>query len=346
MQFVRGVGPQRAELLAKLGIHTVTDLLWHLPRDVLDLTDVRQPDELEEKGEQTVRGSVVDVDARQVSGGRTMTAALIDCGGDYVRGVWFNQPWMRQRLLMGQSVLFSGKPKRHQGRWEFAHPQVQWLDDDDSSNASASAGKLLPRYGLTEGLRMHEMRRMTRNAAEDFADKIADPLPTEFRATHKLPELREAVRRLHGPRSMCEYEAARHRVLFDDLFEFQLALAMRRRAWKRGEPAPVLQTTAKIDARIRRLFPFRFTEGQDTAIRDIAADLASGAAMHRLLQADVGAGKTVVAVYAMLVAVAGGFQAVLMAPTELLAVQHAETMGAILEHSRVRRTLLTGSLTA
>src|SRR5690606_13153930 len=124
---------------------------------------------------------------------------LIDCGGDYVRGVWFNQPWMRQRLLMGQTVLFSGKPKRHQGRWEFGHPQIQWLDEDDSSTAAESAGNVLPRYGLTEGLRMHEMRRMTRNAAEDFADIIADPLPAAYRESLKLPVLSEAVRRLHIP---------------------------------------------------------------------------------------------------------------------------------------------------
>ncbi|MEZ6053454.1 MAG: ATP-dependent DNA helicase RecG [Planctomycetaceae bacterium] len=341
-QFVRGAGPQRGELLKKLDIHTVRDLLWHVPRDVLDLTDVRQPDELVEKLEQTVRGEVVDVDAKQVSGGRTITAALLDCGGDYVRGVWFNQPWMRKRLMMGSKVLFTGKPKRHQGRWEFGHPQVQWLDDDDSGEGVG----LLPRYGLTEGLRMHELRRMTQNAAEDFAEFIPDALPQSFRQKLKLPALNMAVNGLHLPSSLDEYERARHRILFDDLFEFQLALALRRRAWKREDDAPVMQTTAKIDARIRRLFPFRFTDGQDAAIRDVVADLQSGTAMHRLLQADVGAGKTVVAVYTMLVAVACGYQAVLMAPTELLALQHAETIETILENSRVKRVLLTGSLTA
>lgn len=347
VQFVRGVGPQRAELLAKLDIRTVRDLLWHLPRDILDLTDLKQPDELVEKAEQTVQGEVVDVDARQTSGGKTITAALLDCGkGEYVRGVWFNQPWMRKRLLTGTSVLFTGKPKRHQGRWEFNHPRVQWLGQDDSDSPAEKGAGLLPRYGLTEGVRMYEMRRMTRHAAEDFAGNIPDAIPASYRETHKLPTLSDAIRQLHVPRSMEACESARHRVLFDDLFEFQLALAVRRRAWKHDDEAPVMTTTAKIDARIRRLFPFRFTEGQDAAIRDIVRDLQSGEAMHRLLQADVGAGKTVVAVYAMLVAVACGYQAVLMAPTELLALQHFDTIDTILEHSRVKRSLLTGSLTA
>ncbi len=342
VQFVRGVGPQRAELLSKLDIRTAGDLLWHMPRDLLDLTDVRRPKDLVVQQEQIVRGTVVDLDARTVKGGKSVTAALIDCGGDYVRGVWFNQPWMLKRLMMGHNVLFSGKPKRSQGRWEFSHPRVQWLEDDDNS----SHGGLLPRYPLTEGLSMEEMRRMTRAAIEDFADAIPDPLPESFREANNLPLLKVALRGLHTPRTLPDYESGRHRVLFDDLFEFQLALALRRRAWVDQQEAPVMKTTAKIDARIRRLFPFRFTSGQDAAIRDITADLASGRAMHRLLQADVGAGKTVIAIYALLVAVAHGFQGVLMAPTELLAVQHDDTLRDILAGSRVKQALLTGSLTA
>jgi ATP-dependent DNA helicase RecG len=158
--------------------------------------------------------------------------------------------------------------------------------------------------------------------------------------------LREAIQHLHVPTSRESYEQGRHRVLFDDLFEFQLAIALRRRAWRTLQQAPVLEATAKIDARIRRLFPFPFTAGQDAAVAEITADLRSGRAMHRLIQADVGAGKTVLAIYAMLVAVAHGYQAVLMAPTELLALQHAETIESVLGESQVRRRLLTGSLTA
>ncbi len=342
VQFVRGVGPQRAELLARLNVQTAGDLLWLMPRDLLDLTDVRRPGDLVEQQEQIVRGTVVDLDSRTVKGGKTVTAALLDCGGEYVRGVWFNQPWMLKRLQMGHNVLFSGKPKRQQGRWEFPHPRVQWLEEDDDT----THGGLLPRYPLTEGLRMEELRRMTRAVVEDFADAVPDPLPESFRDINRLPPLSVALRQLHRPSSLPQYQAARHRVLFDDLFEFQLALALRRRSWAEQRDAPVFETTTKIDARIRRLFPFRFTPGQDAAIRDVTADLASGRAMHRLLQADVGAGKTVVAIYALLVAVAHGYQGVLMAPTELLAVQHGDTLSDILAGSQVKHTLLTGSLSA
>ena len=343
VQFVHGAGPKRAELLAKLGIHTVGDLLWHLPRDVLDLTDVRSPAKLEAGKMQTVRGVVVDLDGRRLSRRRSMSAVLLDCGDDYVRGTWFNQTWPLGRFSPGQHVLFSGKPKRSGGRWEFSHPRVQWLEVD-ADDADANAG-VVTRYGLTDGLGMHELRRIVCSGVEQFAPLIPEFLPEEFRQHHQLPPLPDAIRKIHLPADMAEYTAGRRRVIFDDLLEFQLALAIRRRAWKRQDYAAVLKTSAKIDARIRRLFPFDFTAGQNEAIREVCGDLSSGRAMHRLLQADVGAGKTVVAIYAMLVAIAAGAQAVLMAPTEVLAVQHWETVEEALAHSRVNRLLLTGRLT-
>lgn len=342
MQFLHGIGPARAQLLEKLEIRTVEDLLWHLPRDILDLTEVRQPRDLVEQVVQSVRGVIVDLDARHTSTGKVMTACLIDCSGEYVRGTWFNQPWMLNRLRQANNVLFSGKPKKHQGRWEFSHPRIQFLTDDDD----ITTGGIVPRYGLTEGLRMHDMHRLMRSVVEQFAESIPEHLPEPFLESESLPTLPAAVRSIHLPATAKEYEAGRRRVLFDDLFEFQVGLALRRRAWHREQSAPSIPVTAKIDARIRRLFPFRFTGGQDQAIRDVAADLAKDKAMHRLVQADVGAGKTVIAVYAMLAAVAAGRQCVLMAPTELLASQHWETVDRILGQSRVTRALLTGRLGA
>ena len=285
---------------------------------------------------------VVDLDAKRTSTGKHMTACVLDCAGEYVRGTWFNQPWMFTRLRTAGTILFSGKPKKHQGRWEFSHPRIQFLSDEDD----LTTGGLIPRYGLTEGLRMHEMHRIMRGVVESFASAIPEHLPESLLAEEKLPRLAEAIRSIHLPATVEEYEAGRHRVLFDDLFEFQVGLALRRRAWHRGQTAPVIPVTAKIDARIRRLFPFRLTAGQDAAIRDVVADIARGRAMHRLVQADVGAGKTVIAVYAMLAAVAAGRQCVLMAPTELLASQHWETVDRILANSRVERGILTGRLGA
>ena len=340
IQFLTGVGPERAKLLEKLGIRTVEDVLYCLPRGIIDLTDIRDVANLEADRLQTVRGVVVDLDSRKLSKGRSLVAILLDCDGQYLRGVWFNQPWMLRRFSANQPVLFSGKPKRRGGRWEINSPRVQWIEDDE---AQATAG-VLPKYRLTEGLRMFEMRRIVRAAIEEYAESLVDPLPAKFRQIHNLYELRQAVHDVHLPTSVENYHAARRRFLFEDLLEFQLAVSLRRREWREIAGAPVVQVTSKIDSRIRRLFPFRLTEGQDHAVAEIARDLQSGRTMHRLLHAEVGAGKTAVALYAMLAVVAAGHQTVLMAPTELLANQHWGTVDGALLNSRVKRALLTGQL--
>ncbi|MBM82311.1 MAG: ATP-dependent DNA helicase RecG [Planctomycetaceae bacterium] len=341
VQYLPGVGPRRAEMLERLGIHTVEDLLWYMPRDVLDLTQLTSMFQLEKDKLQTVCGRVVDRDTRDISNGRTLTAILISSDGGFLRGTWFNQPWMLRKFRDGETVLFSGKPKRRGGRWEISNPHVQWIGDEEGE----ISGRVLPQYGLTEGLKMHEMRRITRAAVEEYAALIPEHLTEEVRSANQLPTIQGAITQVHCPDSVKRYHAACRRLVFDDLFEFQLAVAMRRRAWKKFATAAKLPTTPKIDARIRRLFPFDFTKGQNEAIAAIVEGLDSGQSMHRLLQADVGAGKTAIAVYTMLVAIAAGYQAVLMTPTELLANQHWQTIESTLAHSRVNRMLLTGSLT-
>lgn len=340
VQFVAGVGPARAASLERLELRKVDDLLFNLPRDVLDLTRVTRVKDLKAEMQQTVKGKVVDRDSRLTKTGKTMTGILLDCGDGYVRGLWFNQPWMLKRFADQQSVLFSGKPKWSNGRWEFSNPEIQFLESDDGD----AVGEVLLRYHLTEGLRMFEMRRISKAAVADYAEFVVEHLPDDILLQHKLPQRSDAVRQLHNPKTMAEYLAAKRRLVFEDLLEFQIGLALRRRAWKRGPPAPPLPVTAKIDARARRLFSFEFTAGQNRAVEEICRDLASDQAMHRLLQADVGAGKTAIAIYSLLVAVANGYQAIIMAPTELLATQHWNTVDSLLAGSRVERRLLTGSV--
>jgi len=341
VQFVTGVGPDRADLLRKLDIHTVEDLLWHLPRDLLDLTDVRQIPDLEADELQSVFGEVVDIDGRYTSKGGTLSAVLIENNGAYMRGLWFNQPWIKKRFQHGMKVLLSGKPKFKSGRWEMSHPRHQILEDDVDPNTRA---EVLPRYPLTEGIKMEQMRRMLREATEEYAPLVVDPLPESFRQQHELPSLRDALRMIHIPKSIEEYEQGKRRLILDDLLEFQLGVALRRRVWKRKPQASALPSSVKIDSRIRKLFSFEFTAGQNRVCKEIADDLNSEFAMHRLLQADVGAGKTAIALYAMLICIANDRQTVLMAPTEVLARQHWETVQTLLAESRVEMRLLTGSL--
>jgi ATP-dependent DNA helicase RecG len=337
------VGPQRAALLARLEIHTARDLLFHIPTGVNDFSDIRPVPRLEPDIEQSVHGRIVDRDIRLLSRGRSLVGILIDCQGHYVRGLWFNQPWMLKKYRDNDHVIYSGKPQRKTGRWEFNNPRVHVLGEDEDPDTVSG---VLPRYALTDGLKLDVVRRMTAAAVQDFADLVEDPLPSSFRTHHQLPDLPTALRWIHQPDSVKRWEAGRYRILLDDLLEFQLALALRRQSWTHELTAAAIPVTAKIDARIRRLFSFRFTAGQDRVVSEIAADLSGQHPMHRLLQADVGAGKTAVAAYAMLAAVAAGQQAALMAPTEVLATQHWETFDELLSESRVNRCLLLGGLPA
>ena len=342
VQFLRGVGPHRAVLLKNLNIHTVGDLLLHVPHEIHDFSCIRSVPQLQDDQLQAVHGVVVDRDARELRGGRSLVGVLLNCEGHFVRGTWFNQPWIFRKYTHGQRLIFQGKPQRRAGRWEFSNPSVILLAPEDEVEAGAG---VLPRYALTEGISMDAMRRMTRTAAEQFAELATDPLPQSLREQLRIPTLPEALRGLHIPTTPEQWQAARRRVLLDDLLEFQLGLALRRRR-TRAQKAVPLPVTAKIDARIRRLFSFRFTAGQDQAVQDLCRDLQMTEPMHRLLQADVGAGKTAIAVYALLLAVAAGHQAALMAPTEVLAAQHWDTLEELLQGSRVQRCLLLGGLPA
>jgi len=341
VQFIKGVGPQRVELFQRLGLHTAADVLFFFPRDYQDLTDRREVPELEEDMLQTVVGTVEEIELRSTASGGCVLGVLVHCGSGHLRALWFNQPFMRERFTRGQRVMLSGKPKYEGLVWRMTHPRVETLADDEQE----PPGKILPVYHLTEGLQQWQMRRIVRGVVEQCSDLLEEVFPPEYLQEHELWPLRRALPEVHFPGGHEGLQHARRRFVYQELFVLQLALAIKRRLQHEQREAPALAATAKIDARIRRLFPFELTAGQEQAIAEISADMAGPVPMNRLLQGDVGSGKTVVAVYAMLLAVAHQYQAAMMAPTEVLARQHALTLEKLLAGSRVRRAQLTGGLT-
>jgi len=342
VQFLKGVGPQRAELLDRLGLHIARDVLFFFPRDYQDLTDQREIDQLEEGKLQSVRGVVEDIELRSTAAGGYVLGVLIRSATGHLRGLWFNQPFLKDKFSFGQRVMFSGKPKYEGLVWQMHHPRVETLADDEEE----PVGKILPVYHLTEGLQQWQIRKIVRSALEAYTEVLDEVFPAEFLQARDLWPLRRSLPAIHFPDDHESLAQARRRLVYQELFILQLALAVKRRQQHDLHRAPALEATAKIDARIRRLFPFELTAGQRQAIAEIAVDMAGPLPMNRLLQGDVGSGKTVVAVYAMLLAVAHGHQAALMAPTEVLAQQHALTLEKLLEKSQVRRAQLTGGLSA
>ncbi|MCH8839766.1 MAG: DNA-processing protein DprA [Planctomycetes bacterium] len=341
---VRGVGRHRAELLAKLGIRSASDLLFDFPRDYLDLSHEGPIVELDEGELQTVRGVVTEVAARSSGFGKSRVSILLQDPSGHLRATWFNQPFMRNKFREGQPLLLTAKPKMRGMMWEMSHPQVTYLAPEETTEETASEGKrMLPIYSLTEGVSQYYMRRMVEAAVKEFADVPEEVFPANLLQQCDLLPLTAAIRTIHAPEDEESLSRARRRFIFQELFVLQLALSIRR-AQQQSLQAPPLPATTKIDARIRRLLPFDLTASQRTAIAEVSADMALGRPMNRLLQGDVGSGKTIVALYAMLVAVAHGKQAALMAPTEILARQHAETLASLLEASRVRFAVLAGGL--
>jgi ATP-dependent DNA helicase RecG len=339
LEQVRGIGLGRAQRLQRLGLHTASDLLFHFPRDYQDLSDERSIVDLEENKLQSVCGEVTEVAARSTGFGKSRVQVLLSDGTHFLRAIWFNQPFMLRRFHQGQRVIFSAKPRFRSSTWQMSHPQITWLGDDEQR----PVGSMLPIYALTEGISQYQMRRYVQTAVEDYAALLEEVFPQLLLTEYSLLPLQSALVSIHQPADHQTLVLARRRFVFQELFVLQLALSVRRDHFQQLT-APPLPVTAKINARIRRLLPFELTVSQEQAIGEVAADMALDRPMNRLLQGDVGSGKTVVALYAMLVAVAHGWQTVLMAPTEILARQHARTLQGLLEASRVRYALLTGGL--
>jgi ATP-dependent DNA helicase RecG len=354
-RFLSGVGRRRGELLEKLGLRTAGDLLFCFPRDYEFPAPPSPIDRLREGQPASLIGTVTDAELVSRTPGRSVFGAVVENETGAVRVVFFNQPFRADQLTFDRRVMISGEPKLKGMRWEFRHPKVTVLDDPDE----AATPRILPVYPLTEGIKQSEMRRTVASAVEALAGTLDEVLPEELRGRaagelrdvgldvgDALPGIEAAVKAIHRPADRAELEAARGRFVFQELLVMQLALALRRRRLTTELRATPLPASAMLDARITNRFPFELTADQQRALGEIGRDMARQFPMNRLLQGDVGSGKTVVAIYAMMLAVGHGHQAVLMAPTEVLARQHFQTLGNILADSRVRIGLLCGSLSA
>jgi len=342
---LRGISTTRQEQLRRLKLETIGDLLFHFPRSYEDLTDVRPIAKLSADAIQTVQGEVVEIAGDHLPTGKTVVRIVVcDDGKNCLEGVWFNQPWAARPYRYGQRVAFSGKPKWYRDHWQMNSPRAQFLDQQSAGEPLELKLGIVPIYPLTEDLRVEDLRPLVRQALDHYAVKAPERLPAPLREQRELPQVHEALRAIHFPATLPDAKKARRRFVYEEFLLLQLALALRRRETRDRQMAPRLPVSKAIDEHIRRLFPFQLTADQNQVVAEIVKDLASDRPMQRLLQADVGAGKTAVAVYALLTSVANKHQAALMAPTEVLARQHYRIFERYLSKSRVRRLLLTGAL--
>ena len=362
LQKIPGIGLQRVDLFHKLGVRRATDLLFLFPRSYQDIAPYQSITELEPGFRASVIGQIVDMDQRVSFEGRSSVGILLAIdGGGYVRCVWYNQPFRRQQFLHGMRVIATGMAKSTGISFEMRHPETTIL----APGQSLPEAKPIPVYPLTEGLQQRHVASAVAAVLENLTDSIDEALPESIRLSANQPAesngnhsagstekgtspllgIAQSLRAIHQPNTLEEANEARHRFIFQELFVYQLALAMRRHRLQHDKPAPKITATPMIHARILKRFGFELTRDQLQAIEDVRNDMAQDVPMNRLIQGDVGSGKTVIAQYAMLNAVASKQQAALMAPTELLARQHFTRLRKQLAGSQVMIELLVGSIT-
>jgi ATP-dependent DNA helicase RecG len=344
VRFVKGVGEVRAAQLSNLAIETVRDLLFTLPRRYEDRRTVTPVNQVRAGEWVTVAGALRSVAWQQPRYGRGFLEALFSDATGSLCCRWFGARHLQGQLAVGDHLVLYGKPVRRRGGLVMEHPDFELMREE--ADESLHVGRIVPVYPLTEQLPQRTMRRILWQAIERFADEAEDVLPAETRARGGWPRLGEAIREAHFPMQMKAAMRARARLAFEEFLCMQLVLVARKVQAERFLTGRALVAPGQLRARLLASLPFKLTTAQEQALREIRADMERPRPMHRLLQGDVGSGKTVVAACAIADCIECGVQAAVMSPTELLAVQHARTLGRLLKPLGVRIGLLTSSLGA
>jgi ATP-dependent DNA helicase RecG len=318
-----------AKGLETLGIDSILDLVTHYPRRYVDRTVQVRIAEAAEGQEAMVVATVRSVSTRKTRNGRTMVEVSVSDGSSSLRVTFFNQPWRVHQLSEGTEAVLFGKVELFAGRRQMTNPLVDLIGDQTD--------RVVPVYPQSEkaGLTSRDLGVMIADALDHVAGDIGDPLPAALLEREKLAPRPWALRQTHRPDTMATAQQGRRRLGFDELLRLQVILVMRKRTMERESVGIRHQVDGELVERFRSSLPFPLTKAQDRAIEAIFADMAGPHPMHRLLQGDVGSGKTVVAVATLLAAVQGGYQGALMAPTEVLAEQHASGVRGLLDGLRV-----------
>jgi ATP-dependent DNA helicase RecG len=336
-----GISTGYADKFAKLGVKTIRDLLFLLPRRYDDYRNLKPINRLEYGDEVTIIASVWDAGTRRARGGAPIFTATLSDGSGLVQCTWFNQPYLADKIKPKTQVVISGKVDEYLGRLTFQSPEWELLEREQLHTA-----RLVPIYPLTEGLSGKWLRRLIKRTVDYWAPRVQEHLPESIRHSAGLMDISSALSHVHFPDDWSDLERARQRLAFDELFIVQIGVLHQRQLW-RAQPGRALNFDPAVVNDFINSLPYPLTSAQKRVLDQIVADLKSGVPMNRLLQGDVGSGKTVVAAAAMVAVAASNAQAALMAPTEILAEQHFKTLTQLFAALRTPHPpiveLLTGS---
>jgi len=341
VQYLKGVGPARARTFAQLGVETVGDLLEYFPRDWNFSPEPIKINQMQPNQTVTVVGMVESTDYQSYRR-QPIFEAIISDDTEVCRIIWFHGGFLRDQLKPGQVIMASGKAALYKHQLQMTNPKFLVLDERSSQPDEYFSGGVYPACSKLSSRQIKKIIGRVRDAVDELVPEFYDK---GFLAKANLISRKDAFAWIHLPPDEEKLARAKRRLKYDELFLMQLGLAFRRFRMQHFSTATPCRCSDEIDSRIRRRFPFLLTEDQNGAIAEIAADMARSEPMNRLLQGDVGSGKTVVALYAALLAVANRTQAAIMTPTEILAAQHFLSIERYLKNSKVRRVLITGGLT-
>ena len=341
VQFLKGVGPARAKLFAQLGVETVGDLLEYFPRDWNFVPEPTKISQMRPNETVTIFGLVESIDYQSYRRQPLFEAMISDDTG-VCRIVWFHGGYLRGQLEPGQIIMASGKVTLYKHQLQLTNPKFFVLDEEHPEPAEYFSGGIYP---ACKGLTSRQIKSIIAPVLDHLNNLVSEFYEKEFLKKTSLISRKDAFAWIHLPPDEEKLAQAKRRLKYDEFFLMQLGLALRRYKVQHFSKAVPCKCSNKIDSRIRKRFPFLLTEDQNRCISEIAADMDKSEPMNRLLQGDVGSGKTVVALYAALLAVANKMQVAIMAPTEILAGQHFLSIKRYLKNSNVRRVLITGGMT-
>lgn len=354
IQFLKGVGPARAQMLRRLGIETIGDALALLPRRYDDRTNLKPIRSLQVGTQETFEGTILVSGSSRTGRGRRLYEMIVGDATGTMRCLWFqfHEAYMRQRYRTGQHVIVTGEVRinAYSGqRKEVHHPDLELIEADE--HEPLHTGRMVPVYPATEGLHQKTLRTVIKRIVDEYAHQVEDCLPPALRQRLRLLEASQALREVHFPTADADLEALNHwssdahrRLVFEEFFLLELGLALRQRDTTIEERRIAYRGTGALADQLRTQLPFELTTAQEHVLAEIMANMRRPHPMNRLLQGDVGSGKTIVALLAMLLAIESGFQAAIMVPTEILAEQHYLTMHRLVEPLGVRVMLLTSAI--
>lgn len=314
---IRGITPGVANKFDRLNVRALRDLLYFFPRRYVDYSRMKPVSGLIEGEEQTIIGNIWEARVAAL-GMRRGTEAIIGDETGNIRAVWFNQPYLAKSFRTNARIVISGTVGLFKGQKVFESPEWELLKDEELIHT----GRLVPVYPLTQGLYPRQVRKWTKEAVDGYTWQLDDFLPSEIKARCQLLDLPAAIAQIHYPDDQTMAERAKGRLSFDELFLLQLGVLAKKRDWQEGQPGNAFHIDQEVISKFLHCLPFTLTQAQERVLQEILTDLKQAKAMSRLLQGEVGSGKTVIATLALLIAAANGYQGALMAPTEVLAEQH------------------------